>query len=84
MKSQNENLKKEKEDLQTQLDFISSQMQNLAEQEYRKRRKQDAEVIASYQQYCGVSPDKIEKAGNKKKTITLCKIMIHTRFETVV
>ncbi|MBD5144124.1 MAG: hypothetical protein HDT22_11050 [Ruminococcus sp.] len=58
MKSQNENLKKEKEDLQTQLDFISSQMQSLVEQEYRKRRKQDAEVIASYQQYCGVSPNK--------------------------
>ena len=62
LKRQNENLKKEKEDLQTKLDFIISQMRNIVEQEYQKRRKKDAEVIASYQQYCGVSPDKIEKA----------------------
>ena len=55
-------LEKANRDLQSQLDFIRSQMQNIIEQECQKRRKHDAEVIASYQQYCGVSPDKIEIA----------------------
>ncbi|MDE6088072.1 MAG: plasmid recombination protein [Oscillospiraceae bacterium] len=59
-------LKSQNENLQTQLDFISSQMQNIVEQEYQKRRK-DAEVIASYQQYCGVSPDKIEEAVREQE-----------------
>ena len=60
MKKQIKELEKQKDELQSQLDLIRSQIQNLAEQEYQRKRKADAETIAYYQQYCGISPDKIK------------------------
>lgn len=73
LKKQVKELEKENRDLQSQLDFIRRQMQNIVEQECQRRRKRDAEVIASYQQYCGISPDKIEKAvmGQEKASYSL-------------
>lgn len=60
MKKQIKELEKQKDELQSQLDLIRSQIQNFAEQEYQRKRKADAETIAYYQQYCGISPDKIK------------------------
>ncbi|MDE6835204.1 MAG: plasmid recombination protein, partial [Ruminococcus sp.] len=60
LKKQVTELEKHKEELQRQLDLIRDQIQSLAEQEYQRRRKHDVEVIAYYQQYCGITPDEIE------------------------
>ncbi|MDE5885288.1 MAG: hypothetical protein K2H29_09485 [Oscillospiraceae bacterium] len=70
MKKQVKELEKQKEELQSQLDFISSQMQNIVEQECQRRRKHDAEVIASYQQYCEISPDKIENTVAEQENVS--------------
>ncbi|MDE6707630.1 MAG: hypothetical protein K2K06_06310 [Oscillospiraceae bacterium] len=62
MENQVKELSEQKEKLQSQLDLIRNQIHSLAEQEYQRRRKRDAEVIAYYEQYCGISPDEIEDA----------------------
>ncbi len=62
LKKQVTELEKHKEELQHQLDLIKEQVQSLAEHEYQRRRKRDAEVISYYQQYCGITPDEIEDA----------------------
>ncbi|MDE6679408.1 MAG: hypothetical protein K2K02_10260, partial [Ruminococcus sp.] len=62
LKKQVTELEKHKEELQRQLDLIRNQVQSLAEHEYQRRRKRDAEIISYYQQYSGISPDEIEDA----------------------
>lgn len=60
-------LQSQKEELQSQLDAIRSHVQSLAEQEYQRKRKRDAETIAYYQRYCGISPDDIENAVREQE-----------------
>lgn len=70
MKKQVKELEKENGDLQSQLDFIRCQMQNIVEQECQRRRKRDAEVIEYYKKYCGISPDKIENAIAEQENVS--------------
>lgn len=60
-------LQSQKEELQSQLDAIHGHIQSLAEQEYQRKRKRDAETIAYYQRYCGISPDEIENAVREQE-----------------
>ena len=78
MKKQINELKQQNETLQTELDTIHTQIQTLADNEYQRRRKRDAELLAYYEQYSGIPSSQIENAVKNQHTHDLTPIDYHT------
>ena len=62
LQTENEELHQQNQKLQSDLEAVMQQVQSLADVEYQRKRKRDAEIIEAYQAYSGIAPDEIEIA----------------------
>ena len=60
LEKEKEELSQQSKKLQSDLETVMQQVQSLADAEYQRKRKRDAEIIEAYQVYCDIAPDEIE------------------------